>query len=68
MRLRYGFGFRGGRGGRCGGWQGLPLAGAAFTPSPQDEQQALQNQARILESELKAIQRRMAELDQRDAE
>lgn len=66
MRLRCGLGA--GRGGRWAGGWGLPFAGAAFAPSPQDEQQALQNQARILEAELKAIQRRMAELDQRDAE
>lgn len=64
MRTRYGSGFGGGR---CGRWWGYASPTTAFTPNPQDERQALRNQAELLESELKAVQQRMAELSEKDA-
>lgn len=64
MGSRYGYGFGGGR---CGRWWGYGSPATSFAPSPQDEQQALRNQADFLESELKVVQQRMAELSGKDA-
>lgn len=61
----YGFGFRGGRNefGGYGGRRGMFAYSEHTTPAPQNEPQALKDHAAYLESELKAVQQRLADLE-----
>ncbi|NDV18324.1 hypothetical protein GO013_02695 [Pseudodesulfovibrio sp. JC047] len=57
-----GFGYRRGRGGAGYGWGMNPGFNTQYAPIPQDDQQALEEQAAFLEAELKTIQEQLATL------
>jgi len=58
-----GFGFRGGRGGFGNGRGMNSTFNNQYTAMPQDNPQALKDQAAYLESELKTIQKRIADME-----
>lgn len=61
-----GFGFRGGRGGRGGFGYGRGMNSgfnSQYAAMPQNDPQALKDQAAYLEAELKTIQERIANLE-----